>query len=529
VTESRITLALWERWLGVRVGPPFAHQAGMKDLRSLAQSLFALAHPQTPGLRRAGRVGAALAAANQLAMARQPAQASQPTVYGPHARRSPTGAPAATPFAKATTTLTVRALARGWLRTLTPDSWAPVHDAPHPAIVRLVRWAPIVMPAVVGSVLLTLMLILAARAGYPPSAPLTPSQVIPALFLTYLVWGALQGLALYFAPNGVLWSLAFFGMPPLLLVVMAGEVLGGPGAIFALAGLATALLLYSGARRTQTPAGMVEVTLLFGEWYRTLPGGYNPLLPGERIIVRLRTTPRAFTTAMQRVSLGPDRMAQARATATYVVQPHEAWRTASVRATWEAELRQRISASVRESLGAWRATPDDDLAAHGSIAQRTLDDTRAWARGVGVRILSVRAHDIAVGPPQRLAAEAPPQPAQPTHAAPRQTPRPTPRVARAPTAPPTPASARPAAHAATPSPAALEDLYEAVRSRQITDSQVIREIADNFAKLAGAGAHAVQALPFDPVSAARLLEEYADALDAARAARRPARRGVRSR
>lgn len=504
----------------------------MKDLRSLAQSLFAPTHPQTPGLRRAGRVGAALAAANQLAMTRPPAQASQPTVYGPHARRSPTGAPAATPSAKVTTTLTVRALARGWLRTLTPDSWAPVHDAPHPAIVRLVRWAPIVMPAVVGSVLLTLMLILEARAGYPPSAPLTPSQVIPALFLTYLVWGALQGLALYFAPNGVTWSLAFFGMPPLLLVVMAGEVLGGPGAVFVLAGLATALLLYSGARRTQTPAGMVEVTLLFGEWYRTLPGGYNPLLPGERIIVALRTTPRAFTTAMQRVSLGPDRMAQARATVTYVVQPHEAWRTASVRATWEAELRQRISASVRESLGAWRTTPDDDLAAHGSIAQRALDDTRAWARGVGVRILSVRAHDIAVGPPQRLAAaEAPPQPAQSihtTHAA-HATPRPTPRVARPPTAPSAPTFARPAAHAATPSPAALEDLYEAVRNRQITDSQVIREIAGHFAALAGAGAHTAQALPFDPVSAARLLEEYADALDAARAARRPARRGVRSR
>lgn len=471
-----------------------------------------------------GRVSAALAASSQLAMTRQPAP-SEPTVYGPHARRSPTGAPATTPSAKATQ-LTVRALARGWMRTLTPDSWTPVHDAPHPAVVRLVRWAPIVMPAVVGSVLLTLMLILTARAGYPPSAPLTPSQVIPALFLTYLVWGALQWLALYFAPNGVTWSLAFFGMPPLLLVVMAGEVLGGPGAVFALAGLATLLLIYSGARRTQTPAGMVEVTLLFGEWYRTLPGGYNPLLPGERIIVRLRTTPRAFTTAMQRVSLGPDRMAQARATVTYVVQPHEAWRTASVRATWEAELRQRISASVRESLGAWRTTPDDNLAAHGSIAQRALDDTRAWARGVGVRILSVRAHDIAVGPPQRLAAaEAPPQSAQSTHAA-HAAPRPTPRVARAPTA--LPAPARPAAHA-TPSPAALEDLYEAVRNRQITDSQVIREIADNFAALASGGARAVQALPFDPVSAARLLEEYADALDAARAARSPARRSARSR
>lgn len=119
-----------------------------------------------------GRVSAALAASSQLAMTRQPAP-SEPTVYGPHARRSPTGAPATTPSAKATQ-LTVRALARGWMRTLTPDSWTPVHDAPHPAVVRLVRWAPIVMPAVVGSVLLTLMLILTARAGYPPSAPLTP-------------------------------------------------------------------------------------------------------------------------------------------------------------------------------------------------------------------------------------------------------------------------------------------------------------------------------------------------------------------
>jgi hypothetical protein len=415
--------------------------------------------------------------------------------------------------------LTVRALARGWLRALTPGSWAPVHDAPHPAVVRMVRWAPLVTPAVVGSVLLTLMLILAARAGYPPSAPLTPSEVIPALFLTYLVWGALQGLALYFAPNGVIWSLAFFGMPPLLLIVMFGEVFGWPGAILALGAMATLLLLYSGARRTQTPAGVVEVTLLLGEWYRTLPSGFNALLPGERVIVALRTTPRAFTTAMQRISLGPDQMAQARATVSYCVQPHEAWRTASVRATWEAELRQRISASVRESLGAWRATPDGDLAAHGSIAQRALDDTRAWARGVGVRILSVRAHDIAVGPPQRLSAAVADEPAhtqrrampsQPAPAAPRPTPRVAPRAARPPTAP--------------PSPAALEDLYEAVRNRQITDSQVIREIAEHFATLASAGAGATQALPFDPMAAAHLLEEYADALDAALRARRPARR-----
>ncbi|HEU5344928.1 MAG TPA: hypothetical protein VFU60_11315 [Ktedonobacterales bacterium] len=451
------------------------------------------------------------------------------------------------------------------MRALTPDAWAAVHDAPHPTVARIVRWAPIVTPAVVGSLLLTLALLLVARAGYPPYAPLTPSLVIPALLLTYLVWGALQGLALYFAPNGVVWSLAFFGMPPLLLVALFSVAFGWPGGLFTLAALAAAWLLYSGGRRSQTPAGAVEVALLFGEWYRTLPHGYNVLLPGERVIVALRVTPRSFTTALQQVSLGPDRIAQARATVAYVVQARDAWRTASVRATWEAELRQRISASVRESLGEWRVTPEGDLAAHGSIAQRALDDTRAWARSVGVRILSVRAHDIAVGSPRRLASASQPAPASSTAPASAQSAqsaapsvRPTPRIARtgAPAWAPTPAGASvaqpdiepdsepdagpavaralplmrtPASLSAEPpSPAALEDLYEAVRNRKITDSQVIREIASHFVALASSPPSVTATLPFDPAAAARLLEEYAAALDAAQGVRRPARRVARS-
>jgi hypothetical protein len=419
------------------------------------------------------------------------------------------------------------ALVRGWMRVLTPGGWASVHETPHPVVVRVVRWAPIIAPAVFGSLLLTLALALVAHHAQPTYSPLPAFAVVPALFAVYLIGGALLGIALYFAPNGVVWSLAFFGAPLLLLVIMLGLAFGAPGAILAFTLLVALLLVYSCMRRSLTRAGTVEVTLLLGEWYRALPPGYNILLPGERVIVALRTTPRAFTTAIQRVALAPDRIAQARATVAYVVNAREAWRTAGVRATWEDELRQRISASVRESLGEWRNAPGDDVAAHGSIAQRALDDTRDWARSVGVRILSVRAHDIVIGPPgQPQPTQAPQQ--QPMRASARPTPR-MPRMAdmermermeRAPVA----ASASALAPAERPSSEALEDLYDAVRNRQITDTQVIREIADHFAALARQPRAADGALPFDPISAARLLENYADSLDAMRSAQRAAQR-----
>jgi hypothetical protein len=404
------------------------------------------------------------------------------------------------------------------MRVLTPGVWAPVHDSPHPIVVRLVRWAPIVAPAVFGSLLLILTLALVAHKGYPVYAALPAALVVPALVTIYLLGGAVLGLALYFAPNGVVWSLAFFGAPLLLLVIMFGLAFGAPGAVLALSAVAALLLLYSCVRRSLTRAGVVEVTLLLGEWYRALPPGYNILLPGERVIVALRTIPRAFTTPMQRVVLGPHRSAQARATVSYVVNAREAWRTASVRATWEEELRQRISASVRESLGEWRGVPDGDLAAHGSISQRALDDTREWARSVGVRILSIRAHDIALGAPSEHA------PPLPSHAPVRPTPRVAP-MARGPSAGVQSPAGRPAGRPVErPSSEALEDLYEAVRNRQITDTQVIREIAGHFAALARAPRAAGEPLPFDPAAAAQLLSEYADSLDAVRPAQRARRR-----
>jgi hypothetical protein len=472
-------------------------------------------------------------------------------VYGPHARRSPTtgpdnrSGPERSPAPAAALRVNFVALVRGWMRLLAPDAWVGVHDTPHPVAIKVLRWAPIIAPAVLGSLLLTLALALVARNGVPAYAPLPYSAVVPALLAVYLLGSALLGLALYFAPNGVVWCLAFFAGPPLLLTIMLSLAFGAPGGLLVFALLAALLLIYSCWRRSLTRLGSVEVTLLLGEWYRTLPPGYNILLPGERIIATLRTTPRAFTTATQRVVLAPNRVAQARATVTYVVNAGAAWRTAGVRATWEDELRQRISASVRESLDEWRgAANGGDAATRGSIARRALDETRDWARSVGVRILSVRTHDIAVGAPDALQS---PQPADGRE-------RPTPRVERAPATPrvlpaasadgradapweeslraqtPPPISAPAAlaqpAHLAAerPSLEALEDLYEAVRNRQITDTQVIREIADHFATVAHEPYAPGGALPFDPAAAARLLGDYADALDTARPAQRPAPR-----
>ena len=495
------------------------------------------------------------------------ARATGGMVYGPHARHTPTGGPPyggqpdrasaqRPPAPEAVAQATFAALVRGWMRTLTPASWQPVHDVGHPLIIRMKRWAPIVAPAVIGSLLLTLTLALRAHL-HAPAALIPAAAVTPALLGIYLLGGALLGLALYFAPNGVVWSLAFFGGPSLLLAALLTVAFGPSGGLLVLSAVAALLLIYSAWRRSITSAGSVEVTLLLGEWYRTLQPGYNVLLPGERIITTLRTRPRAFTTATQRVALTRNRIAQARATVSYVVNPQEAWRTASVRATWEDELRQRISDSVRETLYDWRDAPGGDIASRGSIARRALEDTRGWARSVGVRILSVRAHDIAIGSPDELQ---PPQPADTSGGQ-----RVATRVERAPATPrvmpsaafvapgapplddpldvdeeeeaPIPAAvaptmaeraripaqarvvARPASAAERPSPAALEDLYEAVRNRQITDTQVIREIAGHFATLAREP-HAPGALPFDPAAAAQLLGEYAEALDAAQPAPR---------
>jgi hypothetical protein len=131
-----------------------------------------------------------------------------------------------------------------------------------------------------------------------------------------------------------------------------------------------------------------------------------------------------------------------------------------------------------------------------------------------VRILSVRAHDIAIGAPSE---HAPPLPA---HAPVRPTPHVAPMARGASAGVQSPAQAP----AERPSSEALEDLYDAVRNRQITDTQVIREIAGHFAALARAPRAAGEPLPFDPAAAAQLLSEYADSLDAVRPAQRARRR-----
>lgn len=449
------------------------------------------------------------------------------------------------------------AVARAWGRILTPAAWALTDDTPPHWLAQVRRWSPIVAPALIGSLLLTVALFIAAR-GRAAYAPLPVGATLPALLGVYLLGGALLGVTLYLAPNGVVWALALVGGVPLLLALLLTVVAGVPAGMLTLAVVAALLLLYSRARRRVTRAGAVDVTRFLGAWRRTLDAGYNILLPGERVIATFGVGPRQYATPMQQVSLGGDMVARARATIIYLVNPAEAWRLVDQPENWEAELHERLAAAVRAGLGEWRATAG---APRGAIAQRALSETQAWGRAVGVRIVSARAHDIAVGPlsalqrqPAQDGAPRGPRPTPPMPHAPLPRPGAAPshprlyeeehlratspwsqmgqghergpevvveggRVARV-SAPIAAVASRTAASQppseALPSPEALEDLYTAVRNRQITDTTVIRQIARDFIAVARAAYVNQTHLPFDGQVAARQLYDYADAIDQAR-------------
>lgn len=383
-------------------------------------------------------------------------------------------------------------LGRGWARVLTPKAWIALHDEPHPSVARVLRWSPILAPALFGGLMLTVTLALVAHMTSSPSGALAVPLVIalfPALFGVYLGGGASLGLALRFAPNGVVWLLALSLIPALTLTLMLSIAFGAPGMLSALAILFAALTLYTARQYRLTRVGTVDVTQLLGEWRRALRPGYNVLLPGERVIVTLDTAPHRFTTAQQRVALSGSRTAEARLTMTYAISAQDAWRTAQVRATWEDELRQRVVASLRASLNAWGAAGDISAPSPDILAQQALDATQAWVAEIGVVILSIRAHDIAVKAS---------------------------KATRGASQPLTPVSIP----AGMPAPDVLERLYNAVRKRQINDTRRIREIAGHFATLARLP-RSTEPGAVDATAAARLLTEYVAVLEVA--TRRPKR------
>lgn len=425
---------------------------------------------------------------------------------------------------------------------LTPAAWVPAHDAPHPAFVVIRRWGPLAAPLIEAGALVALTLGLLAR-GRSPYAFVPPSATILVVICCAIAVAVAQGLALHYAPNGVTWSLGLVCGAVLLAVALFSLALGLPAGLLALAISAALWLLYSRLARRQTPRGVVNVTLLMGEWYRVLSAGYNVLAPGERIIATLRVTPRAYTTPLQEVALGGGIVACAHTTITYVVNPQEAWRAVHIAASWEDVLRERLARATCEGLlqryGPPAAGAAPQNGPHNTVARIALGEIRGWARSVGVRIISVRVHDIDCGPAAEVHARArqmaavraraaQPQPMQMSQS--RQAPQ---AMQRAPLTPalgagmlgdsprqPVIVEADGVAPAppetVAPSPAALEDLYAAVRARHITDTTVIRQIAAQFATLARQPLAPDERLPFDALAAARMLRKYADAIDAAR-------------
>ncbi|WIG60924.1 MAG: hypothetical protein OJF49_003672 [Ktedonobacterales bacterium] len=405
------------------------------------------------------------------------------------------------------------------------------------------RWSPGIVPPMLGGLLLLVGVVLATQRG--TQRPLIAPHSLLPLFLIYLIFGTIYGLALHFAPTTYAW-LGVLAGGALVYVAVTLWVIGGvaPLAIFLIVLLIVAYVYVRTHMRT-VAKNQVIVTELAGGHSRTLGTGAHVLLPGEQVLATVEIGERQLAVPAQQVELadasGEPYVAQAAALLAFVIQPDQAHLVALGPEEWEDELRERASAALRRSLAEWgrRMLTDDEELPEGMMAKTALRLLSDRMRPRGLRIRWMRVRDIWLRPAGEVvpvddweheqqppaeqrpwtppAAPAPPAPYVAPHADPPPLYPPRGEI-RAPMRGPAPRPALPqpahepdVADEAFP-PEALRDAYEAVRANQITDPQTIREIAQGFLHVAHNPALA-ETLTFDAGAAARILLDRAAAIE----------------
>jgi hypothetical protein len=404
-------------------------------------------------------------------------------------------------------------------RTSSAD-YIPLPGCPHPALLFVLRWSSVVVPALVGGLTLALAIWLVVHVP-ALGAGLSHSGGIPLLFAIYVVGGALFGVALYFAPTDGLWFAALVLGGALLSGGILFAALGVPLGIAPVALLLGLAILYLHGRRQLVEAGSVLATRLGGRYYRVLRPGDHLRLPGERVVATLETAERTFITPTQYGELesrsGTSYRARAACTTTYAPLPEEAQRLVSSLTTWERDLQQLVAALLREAIHDWgtHVLLTGQVPAQGMLARGILDEARTWAHARGIWITRVRVHNIWLEPtpaPGQLSMVSPfgaapvalppsAEDALPAASAPAEEPN-------------TPGDAHieQASEASAPlSPDVLAMAYEAVRDGRISDPATIREIARAFASLSEDSVD--DSFPYDAEAASRILWDYASQLE----------------
>jgi len=400
------------------------------------------------------------------------------------------------------------------------------------------RRSPLIVPVTLG----VIFFVLVAALSLAGVARVPVYLVWPLLF----VFGAiaiLQGAALYYAPNDLIWVVAAGVGFLVFFAVAALSILGFTFGVMVIALFCAAIVYLLRRRMVSVMEGTVHVMVLFGRYNRTLMPGIHFRFPGERPIAIVRTSEVFYTTPRQRVLASFGAEIELAATISYRVIPEQAHRAVLLVDDWEKRLHSLLETTVQDVVN--ELTPDDfvtsatraeaQVTASGSyptrldrINSRLFLKVQYQVAHWGVQVRWVKVHDIRIELPVHAGADVRAAPhgraARPAgearSAAPSSVvdattnPRPREEAASAAAPPRSPADGGGAASAShgPDSLQALIEAYDAVRERRITDPTTIRGIADAFDRLAQNQPPDHQ-LSFDPWDVARNLRRHAAALE----------------
>lgn len=424
--------------------------------------------------------------------------------------------------------------------TVIPDIESPSAPIESP-IFR--RWSPLIVPVAVTAIANALVWMLVNGRIVEPSSALSEGGLI-TMGATSLVGGVLLGVLLYGASSDAAWlGILVAGS----VVLPTGILMAGVGivaAVLLIAGAAAGCLYYTKTHLCRRPVGTVTLTSRKGRYCRTLYPGLNLLRPGEHVLGRIETGLRVHTTPAQHVTVqapdGRNWHVSASAVVNYAIIPQEAHTAVPYLHTWEQDVQELVASSLRDALSAWctQSIIAGGATSSGALAISIRDEVRDMARTTfGVWIKRVRVANIQFPTAAALRVSAP-----------RSAPRPDiavgdeswadesteigslypdlslwARPGGGPASRPTngeqatalrvnrvvgeTTSARvPADSLLTPE--SLADTYESVRSGQVTDPTIIREIAHAFVRYSVLHGNSND-LHFDAPAAADLLLQFA--------------------
>ncbi len=372
--------------------------------------------------------------------------------------------------------------------------------------------SPILVPSMLGAACLAILLPLSFGG---PSLLAVGNDALGPLFFIFAATGVMLAAALAYAPNDTLWALMMILGLCVFSTLTLWAIFGMLAGIALIVGLLTLLSAVVLAQRHMVLEHTVHIMVLFGKYHRTLYPGFNLRLPGEQVLTIISTAAVTIEAVARDVALADGQRYDLAATVGCRPMPNRAYLLAERGSDWPTGVRRMLEITLREVLNGLRETDlfdEDGLEGGVSLAMRLRGHLRQLVGGWGVQVEWVHPHDVrpTAPPPTRQplgASHSGAQPAYPTSLT-----QSTEQVAMRGVTRGAMLPLPPAMRHDLPTPQALEEAYNAVRERRITDPAMIIQIALSF-EAAAADAMIAATLPFDAARAAYFLRQLARQLE----------------